>query len=67
MHTRSVHGGVTFARPFTLKKINRELPAGSYVVETDEEVLPGGASLSYRRTEVRFFVPRILGVSEGEM
>jgi hypothetical protein len=58
---------VTFARPFFLHKINRELPAGSYPLETDEELLEGVSAPSYRQVEMRLFVPRIEGLSEAEM
>lgn len=58
---------VTFARPFFLNKINRELPAGSYPIETDEEAMDGTSTLVYRRSEIRLFVPRIEGRSDAEM
>jgi hypothetical protein len=65
--TRAISGTVTFARPFFLRRIDRELPAGSYAVETEEEALGGGSALSYRRIEVRLFVPPIAGISNAEM
>jgi hypothetical protein len=65
--TRAVSGTVTFARPFLIRRMDRELPAGSYAVETEEEALEGGVALSYRRIEIRLFVPPIAGVSEAEM
>ena len=67
MATRAKFGTVLFTRPFFLRKINRELPAGSYVVETEEESLDGVSALSYRRVEMRLFVPRIVGKSDAEM
>lgn len=67
MQTRSTPGVVTFVRPFNFKSLRRELPAGSYSIESDEELLEGVASLIYRRTEVRIFVPMIAGLSEAEM
>lgn len=67
MVTRMRAGTVTFARPFFLQKVNRELPAGSYDIETDEESLDDVASLSFRRVEIRLFVPRIVGRSDPEM
>jgi len=40
---------VTFARPFSLRRIDEVQPAGTYTVETDEELVlpsrPGGAFL----------------------
>ena len=65
--TRAKFGTVLFTRPFFLRKINRELPAGSYVVETEEETLEGVSAPSYRRVEMRLFVPRIVGKSDAEM
>ena len=67
MTTRMRTSTVTFARPFFLNKINRELPAGSYPIETDEESLDGQSSLVYRRSEIRLFLPRIAGRSDPEM
>jgi hypothetical protein len=40
---------VTFVRPFLLKGVDEELPAGSYTIETIEEPLAGLTFLSYRR------------------
>jgi hypothetical protein len=40
---------VTFVRPFLLKGVDEELPAGSYTIETIEEPLAGLSFLSYRR------------------
>jgi hypothetical protein len=60
-------GTATFARPFLLRRFDRELPAGTYAVETEEESLEGASALSYRRVEIRLFVPWIAGKSEAEM
>ena len=40
---------VTFARPFSLSGIDEVQPAGTYTVETDEELLPGLSLPAYRR------------------
>jgi hypothetical protein len=58
---------VTFARPFFLDDVNRELPAGAYIVETEEEMLDVSSFLSYRRAGTRLFVPAVAGESETEM
>jgi hypothetical protein len=47
---------VTFAKPFVLDEINRELPAGSYQVETEEETLDGVSFLAYRRVSTSILV-----------
>lgn len=39
MTTRTIRTTVTFARPFSLSGFDGQQPAGSYSVETDEELL----------------------------
>ena len=41
MTMRTSRRTVTFARPFSLRGIETEQPAGTYAVETDEELLEG--------------------------
>ena len=67
MATRVKTRTVTFKRPFFLDEINRELPAGSYVVETDEETLDVSSFVAYRRVGTRLFVPAVAGQSDTEM
>ncbi len=55
--TRTTQTTVTFARPFFLGDSKHELPAGTYDVETDEELLLGLSFPAYRRTEIRLHVP----------
>src|SRR3954453_16425336 len=55
MDRRTSREAVTFARPFTLHGIDGEQPAGTYPVETDEELVPGLSFLAWRRgATVRF-------------
>ena len=49
MTTRTSKRTVTFKRPFILQSFNKELPAGAYEVETDEELLEGVSFPVYRR------------------
>jgi hypothetical protein len=49
MTTRTIKRTVTFNRPFVLGGFDEELPAGSYSVETDEELLEGVSFPAYRR------------------
>ena len=49
MTVRTIKRTVTFMRPFTLDCFDRELPAGPYIVETDEELLEGISFPVYRR------------------
>ena len=46
---------VTFARPFSLSGIKVQ-PAGTYTVETDEELLPGLSFPAYRRIATLIFL-----------
>jgi hypothetical protein len=47
--TRTTKTTVTFTRPFSLTGFDGEQPAGSYSVETDEELLEGVSFPAYRR------------------
>ena len=49
MTMRTTKSTVTFTRPFSLTGFDGEQPAGSYSVETDEELLDGVSFPAYRR------------------
>jgi hypothetical protein len=49
MTVRTSRKTVTFTRPFSLSGIDKVQPAGTYMVETDEELLPGLSFPAYRR------------------
>jgi hypothetical protein len=55
--TRSRRETVTFKHPFQLKGLGRLIPAGSYDVITDEEMIEGLSFPSYRRTATMIIVP----------
>jgi hypothetical protein len=57
MTTRTNDRIVTFAHPFLLKGVDRELPAGDYRVVTDEELIEGLSFPVYRRVSTVIFVP----------
>ena len=57
MTTRTTSKMVTFARPFTLKGVDRTLPAGNYRVVTDEELIEELSFPVYRRVSTMIFVP----------
>lgn len=57
MTTRANDKIVIFARPFLLKGVDRELPAGNYRVVTDEELIEGLSFPVYRRVSTLIFVP----------
>ena len=47
----------TFGKPFSLKGADRLIPAGSYRVATDEELIEGLSFPVYRRVATMIFVP----------
>lgn len=49
METRTTTATAVFKCPFTLTSIGRELPPGSYVIDTEEELIPGLSFIAYRR------------------
>jgi hypothetical protein len=49
MTTRTTKSTVMFTRPFNLNGFDGEQPAGSYSVETDEELLEEVSFPAYRR------------------
>ena len=59
MTTRTSRTTVTFARPFSLGGIDGMLPAGSYTVDTDEELIEGLSFLSYRRISTVILLPSV--------
>jgi hypothetical protein len=56
MTTRTSKKTVTFTRPFVLRGFDEELPAGAYVVETDEELLQGISFPAYRRVSTLIYL-----------
>jgi hypothetical protein len=62
MTVRTSRKTVTFAQPFSLSGIDEVQPAGTYTVETDEELLPGLSFPAYRRIATLIFLhPRCGG------
>ena len=57
MTMRTSRRTVTFTRPFSLRGIETEQPAGTYAVETDEELLEGLSFPAYRRVATTIFLP----------
>jgi len=56
MTVRTSRKTVTFTQPFSLSGIYEEQPAGTYTVETDEELLPGLSFPAYRRIASLIFL-----------
>ena len=48
MTVRTSRKTVTFRQPFSLSGIDEVQPAGTYTLETDEELLPGVSFPAYR-------------------
>ena len=63
MMTRTITKTVTFGRPFALSGLDGPQPAGTYTVETDEELIPALSFAAYRRTATWLRLP---GRREGE-
>lgn len=57
MTIRTTRQSVTFLRPFTLPATDGVQPAGSYIVETDEELIEGLSFSAYHRTSTRIHLP----------
>jgi hypothetical protein len=54
---RTTRKTVTFKMPFSLEVLGRSLPAGSYEVITDEELIEGLSFPVYRRIATMMLVP----------
>jgi hypothetical protein len=61
MTVRTRKKEVTFARPFVLGGLDEVLPAGAYIVETDERRVNGVSFLAYRRISTRIHLPAASG------
>jgi hypothetical protein len=54
---RTTRQSVTFRHPFMVSGIDSYQPAGTYTVETDEELIEGLSFSAYRRTSTRISLP----------
>lgn len=61
MTVRTSTKTVTFKQPFTLRGLDRELPAGDYTVETDEELIQGLSFPVFRRVLTQIHLPTVEG------
>jgi hypothetical protein len=57
MTTRTHRTTSSFTRPFALRGVDHELPAGTYDVVTEEELIDGLSFPVYRRLSTVMFVP----------
>ena len=76
MTIRTTSRTVTFARPFVLSGIIEEQPAGTYTVETDEELVEAKSVSAYRRISTLLPLPgrpgslvlgQVVGIDPGEL
>lgn len=58
MTVRTTRKAMTFAAPFHLPGFESLLPAGTYVVETNEEAFEGNVHTVYRRTATTIRIQR---------
>lgn len=59
MTTRTTETTITFRRPFTLAAMDGVQPAGSYRVETDEELLQGLSFNAFQRVATMLHLPAL--------
>jgi hypothetical protein len=57
MTNRSRRETMTFKRPFHLKSVGRILPAGAYVVVSEDELIEGLSFPCYRRVGTYIMAP----------
>jgi hypothetical protein len=57
MTTRTTRKTVTFRYPFSLSVVDEVLLSGTYVVDTDEELIEGPSFLAYRRVATLLHLP----------
>ena len=67
MSVRTRRHKVTFNNPFLLEAASRKLPAGTYEVVTDEELIEGLSFPVYRRVATMMIVPGPVSSSATEM
>lgn len=67
MPDRTTRTNVTFLRPFSMRGVDGVRPAGTYLVESDEELIMGMTFNAYRRTATFLFVPSASGSIASEV
>lgn len=65
--TRTKRRTLTFKRPFTLRSVERQLPAGAYELVTDEELMEGLSFPVYRRVASWIMAPAEGSATATEM
>jgi hypothetical protein len=67
MPERTTRTNVTFHRPFSMRGVDGVRPPGTYVVESDEELITGLSFDAYRRTATFLFIPSTSGSTTSEV
>jgi hypothetical protein len=67
MTMRSRREAVTFRHPFRIRGVERVLPAGTYVVVTDEQSIEGLSFDAFRRVATTILLPGASSASVLEM
>jgi hypothetical protein len=65
MIERTTQTTVIFNHPSRLQGVDHPLAPGAYVVETDEEIIPGLSFVAYRRLRTSIILPFDTGASAG--
>jgi hypothetical protein len=65
MIERTPQTTVIFNHPSRLQGVDHPLAPGAYVVETDEEIIPGLSFVAYRRLRTSIILPFDTGASAG--
>jgi hypothetical protein len=61
MTQRTVHSTITFSQPFLLSGFDEPLPAGTYKIETLEELIEGLSFPVWRRIETLLLLNQLPG------
>jgi len=62
---RTTRESVAFDRPFSLYAVDGVQPAGTYVVEIDEDLIEGLSFLAHRRIATTIYLPLPYGGSSS--
>jgi hypothetical protein len=62
--TRTRHSKLTFSHDFSLKGVERQLPAGEYEIVSDEELVEGLSFPVYRRVACWIMAPNSISTTE---
>jgi len=63
---RTTRQSVTFDEPFALTVLDELQPAGTYMVDTDEELIEGLSFLAYQRVATTIYLPLPSGRAGSE-